>query len=48
MTAFCKNPKLKRYAVCYANQLEESLVTDIYDVEMHEIYTETEVIRKGV
>ena len=45
---FAKNPKLKRYAVCYANQLEESLVTDIYDVEMHEIYTETEVIRKGV
>lgn len=43
---FAKNPKLKRYAVCYANQLEESLVTDIYDVEMHEIYTETEVIRK--
>ena len=37
-----------KYAVCYANQLEESLVTDIYDVEMHEIYTETEVIRKGV
>ena len=48
MTAFLQNPKLKRYAVCYANQLEESLVTDIYDVEMHEIYTETEVIRKGV
>ena len=43
-----KNPKLKRYAVCYANELEESLVTDIYDVKMHEIYTETEVIRKGV
>jgi 5-formyltetrahydrofolate cyclo-ligase len=43
---FAKNPKLKRYAVCYANQLEESLVTDIYDVEMHEIYTEAEVIRK--
>ena len=43
---FAKNPKLKRYAVCYANQLEESLAVSIYDVKMHEIYTETEVVRK--
>ena len=37
---FAKNPKLLRYAVCYENQLENTLVTEKYDVGMHRIYTE--------
>ena len=42
---FTVNPNLKRYAVCYSNQLEEQLITTCYDVPMHLIYTEDECIK---
>ena len=42
---FTVNPNLKRYAVCYSNQLEEQLITTCYDVSMHLIYTEDECIK---
>ena len=45
MTAFLQNTqRLRRYAVCYEHQLEETLPTDQHDIYMHDIYTEREVI----
>ena len=42
---FAKYPRLRRYAVCYEHQLEETLPTDQHDIYMHDIYTEREVIQ---
>ena len=41
---FARFPKLKRYGICYENQLEQTLFTDAYDVKMERIYTESQVI----
>lgn len=42
---FAKYPRLRRYAVCYEHQLEETLPTDQHDIYMHDIYTERKVIQ---
>ena len=42
---FAKYPRVRRYAVCYEHQLEETLPTDQHDIYMHDIYTEREVIQ---
>ena len=42
---FAKYPRLRRYAVCYEHQIEETLPTGCYDIYMHDIYTEREVIQ---
>ena len=42
---FAKYPRLRRCAVCYEYQLEETLPTDQHDIYMHDIYTEREVIQ---
>lgn len=44
---FASHPYLKRYAVCYENQLEDMLEAGFYDVPMHRIYTECGVIECG-
>ena len=41
---FARYPKLKKYGICYENQLEQTLFTDVYDVKMERIYTESQVI----
>lgn len=42
---FAKYPNLKRYAVCFAHQLEESLVMTEHDCFMHRIYTEKGLVK---